>query len=130
MKCEHKNTKPGEVIGLCDYEICLGCGLRRSISEQESSNWMLNGYALQQEFKDLQAQLHALRWRKVEDGLPEEGQRILIIDADGNPMTLWLNGGTYKGLITLDQWKYKGLSYWMPIPPLPKEADNANTIWQ
>jgi hypothetical protein len=59
-KCKHENTVHGELIGLTHFELCLDCGLSRSETENDNSDWMVNEVAclnIKRQFNKQQAEI-------------------------------------------------------------------------
>lgn len=65
-----------------------------------------------EKIKQLEAELEKHCWIPVEERLPGRGDRVLIIDNDGNPLSLWLIGKTYAQCA---EWQSKGITHWKPI---------------
>lgn len=61
----------------------------------------------------------ALRWRRVEDGLPEPNALVLVYLTNFN---------TGVGRRKADKWEHYGgnsfdqVTHWMPLPPEPRDA--------
>ncbi len=63
-QCEHKNIINGELEGLTEFELCIDCGMSRSVWEQGESNWIYNEDACKntaQQWRKLQAETDKLK---------------------------------------------------------------------
>ena len=57
-------------------------------------------------------------WISVDDRLPEEGEKAICIDADGDMMI-----GKYTEWGWMFPCYFEELTHWMPIPEPPKEVE-------
>ncbi len=86
-----------------------------STDDEQTIDYMAN------EIQILQAQLHALRWIPVEEGLPEKTMTgYLVRQGLTCPSIMTYISGKRWHTIFGD---YDNITHWMPIPPLPEEKD-------